>query len=195
MAAFFTSPNTTPGTFTGFILFLAIILLYRTYTQARTNRTVADTNMHQKWFAQQSAEQQYNYQNTGPSTMTGHDFEHYCANLLRQNGYMRVQVTKASGDDGVDIIAERDGIKHAIQTKYYAGTVGNSAVQQVHAGRAMYQCAVGIVMTNSTFTKSAIDTAARLGIVLWDGKQLNLMAAKVYTTQASTHHPPPSPPQ
>lgn len=137
----------------------------------------------------------YGYQPPSPPPMTGHDFEHYCANILRQNGYTNVQVTKASGDNGVDVIAERDGIRHAIQTKYYNGTVGNDAVQQVHAGRAMYQCAVGIVMTNSTFTKSAAETAARLGIVLWDGNRLNLMAAKARAAQQPPPAPPAPPPQ
>lgn len=148
-----------------------------------------DSHSHQPQSSPSLVQNPYGYRPQGlPPTMTGHDFEHYCAELLRQNGYTGVHVTKASGDNGVDIVATRDGIRHAIQTKYYASTVGNGAVQEVHAGRAMYQCNVGVVMTNSTFTQSAKNTAAHLGIVLWDGSSLQAMAAR-------TQQPPVPPPQ
>ena len=37
--------------------------------------------------------------------MEGHDFEYYCADLLRKDGFSNVEVTKGSGDFGVDILA------------------------------------------------------------------------------------------
>ena len=51
--------------------------------------------------------------------LEGHDFEYYCADLLRNGGYQNVRVTRASGDFGVDILAERDGITYGIQCKRY----------------------------------------------------------------------------
>lgn len=33
--------------------------------------------------------------------MTGLEFEEYCADVLRSNGYTGVKVTKASGDQGI----------------------------------------------------------------------------------------------
>ena len=41
--------------------------------------------------------------------MDGHEFEYYCADLLRKRGFQEVEVTKGSGDYGIDILAERDG--------------------------------------------------------------------------------------
>ena len=36
--------------------------------------------------------------------MEGHEFESYCADLLRKNGFVNVSVTPGSGDPGVDVI-------------------------------------------------------------------------------------------
>ena len=46
--------------------------------------------------------------------MEGHDFEYYCAELLRQRGFQEVEVTKGSGDYGIDILAEKEGVTYAI---------------------------------------------------------------------------------
>lgn len=105
-------------------------------------------------------------------SMDGHEFEHFCAELLKQNGYKDVEVTQGSGDQGIDIIAYKDYIKYGIQCKCYASDVGNKAVQEVFAGKTFYQCHVGIVLTNSYFTKSAIELAQMNGIVLWDRDKL-----------------------
>lgn len=100
--------------------------------------------------------------------MEGHQFEQFCADILMKNGFESVDVTRGSGDQGVDIIAERDGIKYAIQCKRYSQAVGNKAVQEVFAGKAFYHCHVGAIITNNYFTKSAIELAKENGIVLWD---------------------------
>lgn len=98
--------------------------------------------------------------------MDGYQFEHSCAKILRSKGYSGVTVTKASGDQGVDIIAHKGGHKYAVQCKYYSKPVGNSAVQQVYAGAAFYGCDSCIVMTNNTFTPHAEKLANRTGVVL-----------------------------
>jgi len=61
--------------------------------------------------------------------MEGHQFEFFCADLLRKVGFLDVSVTPGSGDQGVDILAVKDGIKYAIQCKNYANTLGNTPVQ------------------------------------------------------------------
>ena len=106
--------------------------------------------------------------------MNGSQFEHFCADVLRKKGYENVEVTKASGDQGVDIIAERDGIRHAIQCKCYSGTVGNKSVQEIYTGKNFYNCQIGIVMTNNYFTKAAKELAAQNGVILWDRDYLNM---------------------
>lgn len=104
--------------------------------------------------------------------MDGHDFEYVCADILRAKGFQNVTVTRGSGDQGVDVIAEQSGIKYAVQCKRFSGSVGNKAVQEVHFGKTYYHCHVAIVMTNSYFTKSAKDAASESNTILWDRDDL-----------------------
>lgn len=60
--------------------------------------------------------------------LTGEEFEAYAAQVLSDNGFRHVTVTRASGDQGIDILAVRNGRTYAIQCKNYAGAVGNAAV-------------------------------------------------------------------
>lgn len=100
--------------------------------------------------------------------MTGHDFEYFCANLLQKNGFQNITVTQGSGDHGVDILAEKTGVSYAIQCKCYSKDIGNTAVQQVHAGKSIYKRDIAVVLTNRFFTPQAKEEAAILGVKLWD---------------------------
>lgn len=100
--------------------------------------------------------------------MEGHDFEYYCAELLRQQGFLEVEVTKGSGDYGIDILAEKDGVTYAIQCKRYTAPVGVKAIQEAYAGRDYYDRMVGAVLTNQYFTQPAVEAAKKLKILLWD---------------------------
>ncbi len=100
--------------------------------------------------------------------LEGHDFEYYCADLLKAHGFDEVEVTKGSGDFGADILAQKDGISYAIQCKCYDKPIGVKAIQEVYAGRDYYDCMVGAVMTNQYFTASAVELAKKLKIMLWD---------------------------
>lgn len=100
--------------------------------------------------------------------MEGIDFEFWCAGLLKKLGFSHVEVTPASKDHGVDITAEKDGIHYAIQCKCYHSDLGNTPIQEVHAGKVMYHCQVGVVMTNRRFTAGGIKLAEATGVLLWD---------------------------
>ena len=110
-------------------------------------------------------------------SMEGVEFEQFCADLLRNNGYINVEVTSGSGDFGVDILAEKGGVTYAIQCKRSNSPIGNAAVQEIFSGREFYKRHVGVVMTNNYFTQSAKETAQRTGIVLWDRDALTKLAA------------------
>ena len=102
-------------------------------------------------------------------------FEEYCANLLKDNGFTNIETTKASGDHGVDILAEKFDVTYAVQCKYYSSPVGNKAVQEAHSGRGYYKRDIAVVMTNNSFTPQAKDEADQLGVKLWDGERLKQM--------------------
>ncbi len=101
--------------------------------------------------------------------MNGYEYELACAEYLRREGFRDVSVTQASRDQGADIIAFRKKEKCAVQCKYYQSPVGNKAVQEVYAAATYYGCDRAIVMTNSTFTKGAIELAESLQVELMPG--------------------------
>lgn len=107
--------------------------------------------------------------------LDGRDFEQYCVRLLAGQGYEKIEITPASGDFAVDIFAMKDGVSWAFQCKYYSRPVGTHAVQEIYSGRDYYRCMVGVVMTNSTFTKNAVKLAEAHNILLWDGEVLEKM--------------------
>lgn len=113
----------------------------------------------------------------GIDGMDGAEFERFCARLLVASGYEGVEVTRGSGDQGVDILCEKDCVTYAIQCKRFESMVGNSAVQEVFAGRQLYSRNVGVVMTSSHFTHAARELADATGVALWDREVLLGMVA------------------
>lgn len=113
--------------------------------------------------------------------MSGHDFEYWCADLLKRTGFENVKVTQGSGDQGVDVLAEKDGIKYAVQCKCYSSDLGNTPVQEVNLGKTIYHCHVGVVMTNRHFTPGAKTAAEASSTLLWDRDTIVKMLEEVNT--------------
>ena len=105
--------------------------------------------------------------------MEGHDFEYYCDDLLSANGFQDVEVTRGSGDFGVDILAKKEDITYAFQCKCYDKPIGVKAVQEVYAGKDYYDRMIGVVITNQYFTEPAVKLASKLNVILWDRDYLN----------------------
>ena len=74
--------------------------------------------------------------------MDGYQFEEQCAIILKRKHFSKIEVTKSSGDQGVDIIAYKHRKKYGIQCKYYTYPVGNKAVQEAYAGADRVLCDV-----------------------------------------------------
>lgn len=130
-------------------------------------------------FLETSFKQHHARQKTRPisndvdyTVMSGVDFEGHLMRLLEANGFTNIRGTPATGDQGADLLADRDGKKLIIQAKRYAGNVGNKAVQEVASAVAFYGGDEGWVITNSLFTKSAKELAQKTGIKLVDGHDL-----------------------
>ena len=100
-------------------------------------------------------------------SMDGLEFEYYVAELLRKNGYLNISLTERY-DYGVDIIAEKDGVRWGIQAKRYSGLVKAEAVRQVVTGLRLYDCDQAMVITNSTYSVVAQRLAAGNDCVLVD---------------------------
>ena len=87
--------------------------------------------------------------------LPGHQFEHYVAGLLGTQGFYDIQVTKGSGDSGIDIVATQAGVRHAIQVKRSGSPVSRRAVSDAVAGLAHYRCTRAMVITNHYFSPGA----------------------------------------
>lgn len=129
-------------------------------------------------------EEEYSFENI----QNGYDFEEYVANLYKKLGYTIEEVTKKSGDQGADVIANKDGRKYVIQSKYYNSPVGNKAVQEVVASIKMYGANQAIVVTNNNFTPSAIELAKANGVELINGDKLKELKQEI--TNAIIDEPP-----
>jgi restriction system protein len=110
-------------------------------------------------------------------TMDGIDYEHYCADILRNCGWEAI-VSKASNDFGADIIAKMNGITVAIQCKRYSKPIGISAVQEVVTGQQYYDADHAAVVTNNSFTPSARTTAIKTNVILIHHEELQNLAEK-----------------
>lgn len=100
-------------------------------------------------------------------SMSGGDFEKHCADVLERNGFTNVRVTPKTGDHGADILAYKSGELYVVQCKRYSGNVGFDAIKEAFTARELYHATHAVVMTNSHFTKQAIEDARKLGVKLF----------------------------
>lgn len=111
--------------------------------------------------------------------MSPSGFERLIQRLLRESGFVQVEVTGQSGDGGIDGhgILRLNGLlsfQIIFQAKRWKGTVGSSQVRDFR-GAMIGRADKGLLITTGAFTKDAIKEATRDGapaIDLVDGDQL-----------------------
>lgn len=94
-----------------------------------------------------------------------YEYERYCAEVLKRAGW-NARVTQATGDQGVDVLAEKEELRVAIQCKLYGSPVGNKAVQEVHAASGFFDAPIAVVVSNNGYTRSAEQLAGKLSVHL-----------------------------
>ena len=106
------------------------------------------------------------------------DFERLCQRLLRESGFVRVEVTGKAGDGGIDgtgVLRMNLLSFHVLfQCKRYSGSVGSSVIRDFR-GAMVGRADKGLVITTGTFTSEARKESARDGapaIDLIDGNDL-----------------------
>lgn len=105
-------------------------------------------------------------------------FERLCQRLLRESGFVKVEVTGRSGDGGIDgtgILQLSLMSFHVLfQCKRYTGSVGSGAVRDFR-GAMMGRTDKGLIITTGSFSPDARREATRDGappIDLIDGEAL-----------------------
>jgi len=117
--------------------------------------------------------------------LTPVEYEQYCLSIFRLEGWT-AKATPVTGDQGADLVCESGGFRVVVQCKQYSQSVGNSAVQEVLAARVFYEAALAAVVTNASFTKSAIELAKRTSVHLLHDSRLREWAKKYRNGSAHT---------
>lgn len=87
--------------------------------------------------------------------LSGRGFERLLGALFASYGFL-VEETAVTGDFGVDLVLVDDlGTRVAVQAKRHKNDVGVSAVQEIWAGMAHYNCSRGILAVSSRLTPQA----------------------------------------
>ncbi|MGA2986460.1 MAG: restriction endonuclease [Terriglobia bacterium] len=124
-------------------------------------------------------------------TLSGVEFERLVSQLLERMGF-RAEMTKASGDGGVDVVANLDqpfsGGRYLVQCKRYApdSTVGAATVREFYGALNADRRAIkGILITTSAFTAQATEFAEGLPIELIARDKLQELLGRHGLLQAS----------
>ncbi|WP_027178897.1 restriction endonuclease [Maridesulfovibrio bastinii] len=113
-------------------------------------------------------------------------FERLTKRILREVGFVQVEVTGQSGDGGIDgkgIVKIQEVLSYHVvfQCKRYKGSVGSSAIRDFR-GAMVGRADKGLFITTGTFTRDAAKEAIRDGaspIDLIDGDDLVDMLKKL----------------
>lgn len=110
--------------------------------------------------------------------LTPFEFENWVTRFFQAQGY-RAYTTQKSGDYGIDVIAEKDHQKIAIQVKKYNQPVGIKAVQEAISGANYYDCHEAWVITSADkFTTAAHNLANKSRVKLITRSDLSTMYLK-----------------
>ncbi len=105
-------------------------------------------------------------------------FERLCQRILRESGFIRVEITGRTGDDGIDgygiLRMNLVSFQVLFQCKRWKGSVGSPVVRDFR-GAMVGRADKGLIITTGTFTQDARREATRDGaptIDLVDGEVL-----------------------
>jgi restriction system protein len=109
-------------------------------------------------------------------------FERLAQRILRESGFIQVEVTGRTGDGGIDGngVLRLNGLLSfhvSFQCKRWQGAVGPATIREFR-GAMMGRADKGLIITTGSFTKEALREATREGaaaIDLVDGNQLVMM--------------------
>ncbi len=114
---------------------------------------------------------QYNYW----MSLDPYEFEAEIAELFKLNGYI-ANVTKGSGDGGVDIKLEKDGELGIVQCKRYKNKVGPGPIRDLYGTMTHGKYKYAFIVCPSGFTKGAFDFCRGKNITVMGLKRILEMA-------------------
>ncbi len=107
------------------------------------------------------------------------DFEHLIRQLLEEMDYQNVDVTKASGDGGVDVIGEIElgitSVTEVVQAKRHKRPIQRRVLDALRGSLHRFKAVRGTIITTSRFSRGTEAAAFEQGaapITLVDGEKL-----------------------
>ena len=111
--------------------------------------------------------------------MDPYEFEYLVKRLLEAMGYEDVEVTKASNDKGVDVVADIElgisRVREVIQVKRQTSNVGRGVLDGLRGSLHRFDAVRATIITTGGFAKGAKNAAFEKGaapITLIDGSTL-----------------------
>lgn len=114
--------------------------------------------------------------------LTPNEFEHWCGDFLKKQGFKDVYVTPKSPDEGKDIVCEKNNKKYYVECKKYANSrnakfkVTKNICKKLVGAMVGDGIANGIIITTGIFTKDSLEyintLPAQYDFILYDGKDL-----------------------
>lgn len=98
-------------------------------------------------------------------------FEDFVKKVFEGLGY-KVDVTKRSGDEGVDLVLNRSAERSVVQCKRYRGQVGQSEIRDFYGTVIHEKAKRGFFVTTGTFSLPSQVWAEGKNLVLVDGSDL-----------------------
>ena len=123
--------------------------------------------------------------------ISGIEFEQTVTELLIRMGF-RAEMTKTTGDGGIDIVAVLDkpivGGKYLFQCKRYAvdNLIGAAIVREFYGAVTAEGAVKGILVTTSGFTAQAREFAERVGIEMIDLVRLQELLGQLETGRGAS---------
>ena len=114
------------------------------------------------------------------SDMDPYDFEKFIGHLFKKKGYIVLE-TKGSNDFGADLIVTKDK-KYVIQVKRYGkdNKVGVPDVNQILGAKEYYDSDKTMIVSTSSYTKSAKKLCEKTGVKYWGWQTLLKKINEVY---------------
>lgn len=95
-------------------------------------------------------------------------FEFLAGEYLKQEGF-EIEVTKGVADWGVDVFAEKDGVKYAVQAKMYGDCktkINRRMMMELYGVMRYFDCQRAMVIYNGQMMPDAVKVAEKLDIQL-----------------------------
>ena len=119
--------------------------------------------------------------------MSGTQFEQFLQAFFERQGY-KAELTPTF-DKGADLVLTKRGERTAVQAKRWRGPVHVDAVRAVVASKDSYRCTKAMVVTNSVFTRPALEQARDSRVELWDRQRLTTELLARHSTERTQSMP------